>query len=122
MNILVTGGTGVLGQKVVQALLGRGVTPKVLSRKARRDTNVNTVQGDLLVASSLPGVLANVEVILHCATNPSKPQEDLQGTKHLLEAAKRAGVKHFVVNQHRRNRHYALDALLHSETRAGNDG
>lgn len=96
-TILVTGGTGVLGRKVVAALQVRGVSPVVLSRKVHSTPGVTFVQGDLLDSSSLPQVLTNVEVIIHCATNPKKPKEDPTGTTNLLEAAKRAGVKHFVL-------------------------
>jgi uncharacterized protein YbjT (DUF2867 family) len=97
MNILVTGGTGVLGRKVVKELLKRNVTPTILSRRVRTVANVEMVQGNLLDTSSLPQVLTNIEVIIHCATNPGKPKEDIEGTKNLLEAAKRSGVKHFVL-------------------------
>jgi uncharacterized protein YbjT (DUF2867 family) len=97
MNILVTGGTGVLGRKVVQELLKRNLTPTILSRRVRTDTHVRMVQGNLLDTSSLLQVLTNIEVIIHCATNPGKPKEDIEGTKNLLEAARQANIKHFVL-------------------------
>lgn len=95
--ILVTGGTGVLGRRVVEELLKRGASPRVLSRKARPQAAVPILQGNLLDGSGLSQALAGVESVIHCASNPARPQEDLSSTRNLIEAAKQAGVGHLVL-------------------------
>ena len=97
MNILVTGGTGVLGRKVIQELSGRGVRPRVLTRQHKSDFSAGYVQGNLLEASSLPAALAGIQTLIHLASNPRKPSEDIIGTKNLIEAARQAEVKHLVL-------------------------
>lgn len=97
MRSLVTGGTGVLGSKVVGELLGRGLHPRVISRKSRSDSRVDFVQADLLQPASLPKALEGIQTVIHLASNPQKPQEDLEGTANLLQAAKATGVQHIVL-------------------------
>lgn len=48
-EILVTGGTGVLGSKVVERLRSNGIEPRVLSHSNRP----GTVRGDLLTGKGL---------------------------------------------------------------------
>jgi nucleoside-diphosphate-sugar epimerase len=73
-QILVTGGTGVLGRRVVERLGSAGIEARVFSRSGR------------------PGT------IVHCASSPFRKarQTDVEGTRRLLEAAARAGVSHIV--------------------------
>jgi uncharacterized protein YbjT (DUF2867 family) len=97
MRLLVTGGTGVLGHKVVEALSLRGIRPRVLSRRPSADVAAELIRGDLLEASSLPAALDGVETVLHLASNPANPRQDLTGTTNLLQTAKTAGVGHFVL-------------------------
>ena len=84
--ILVTGGTGNLGSKVVRRLQERGCRVRVLSRKERPgEKDVEYVVGDLRKGTGLGQVLAGVDVIVHCA---SASKGDVEATRNLVEAAK----------------------------------
>ena len=93
-EILVTGGTGSLGRRVVNRLRGPGYEVRTLSRDAR---GAGVVRGDLLTGEGLARAVEGVDVLIHCASSPRKTrQTDVEGTGRLLEAASRAGIQHFV--------------------------
>ncbi len=93
-EILVTGGTGSLGRRVVDRLRGPGYEVRTLSRSAR---GAGVVHGDLQTGEGLAQALEGVDVLIHCASSPRKPrQTDVEGTGRLLEAASRAGASHVV--------------------------
>ena len=93
-EILVTGGTGVLGSKVVERLRSNGIEPRVLSHSNRP----GTVRGDLLTGKGLEAAVRDVDTIVHCASSPFRRtrQTDVGGTERLLETASKAGVSHVV--------------------------
>lgn len=92
-EILVTGGTGVLGRQVVERLRSSGEEVRVLSRGGRP----GTVRGDLANGEGLGAAVDGVETIVHCASSLSKSrQSDVEGTGRLLRVARRAGVSHVV--------------------------
>ena len=92
-EILVTGGTGALGQRVVDRLQATGREVRVLSRSGRP----GTVRGDLSTGENLEAAVRGADTIVHCATNPFKArQTDVGGTELLLQEAARAGVSHVV--------------------------
>ncbi len=93
-EILVTGGTGVLGRRVVERLHSTGIRPRVLSRSGRP----GTVRGDLLTGEGLGEAIRGVDTVIHCASNPVRKtrQTDVGGTERLLEAAAREGVSHLL--------------------------
>jgi uncharacterized protein YbjT (DUF2867 family) len=63
MKILVTGGTGKVGTEVVQALLRRGESVRVLTRnkEARLPDGVEVAIGDLLDPDSVRSALNSVD-------------------------------------------------------------
>src|SRR4028118_686205 len=88
-EILVTGGTGSLGRRVVDRLRGPGYEVRTLSRSAR---DAGVVRGDLQTGEGLAQALEGVDVLIHCASSPRKTrQTDVEGTGRLLGAAGRAG-------------------------------
>ena len=93
-EVLVTGGTGVLGSRVVERLSSAGIEARVLSRSGR----YGTYKGDLLTGEGLDLAVHGADAIIHCASSPfRKPRQiDVEGTERLLEAAARAGVSHIV--------------------------
>jgi len=93
-EILVTGGTGVLGRRVVDRLRSAGREVRVLSRSGRP----GTVRGDLLTGAGLDGAVDGIDTMIHCASNPYRKtrRTDVGGTELLLQAAARAGVSHVV--------------------------
>ena len=93
-EILVTGGTGVLGSKVVERLRSAGIEPRVLSHSG----HPGAMKGDLLTGEGLEEAVRGIDTIVHCASSPFRKarQTDVEGTKRLLEAAARSGVSHVV--------------------------
>ncbi|CAN5861164.1 NAD(P)H-binding protein [soil metagenome] len=93
-QILVTGGTGVLGRRVVERLGSAGVGTRVLSHSGIP----GTIPGDLLTGAGLESAVRGIDTIVHCATSPFRKAHrvDVEGTGRLLEAAAGAGVSHLV--------------------------
>ncbi len=94
-DVLVTGGTGVLGRKVVERLLRDGKGVRILSRRPRPSapSRVRPFWGDLEGGS--PSLR---EAIVHCASSPFRKTRavDVEGTERLLEIARGCGVRHFL--------------------------
>lgn len=104
-EILVTGGTGQLGRRLVPRLVGAGHTVRVLSRRSDPDiaAGAKAVQGDLVSGAGIPDAVDGIDQIVHCAsgtgdarslTYRSARRTDVAATAHLLEAAKRRGSPH----------------------------
>lgn len=92
-EVLVTGGTGTLGRRVVDRLRAVGHETRVLSRSGRP----GTVTGDLLTGEGVEAAVRGTNAIVHCASSPSNARRtDVGGTALLLQAAARAGVGHVV--------------------------
>ena len=108
-KILITGAAGFLGSHLTRQLVARGADVRVLlrpssSNRAIADLPLEYVTGDLREAASLDRALAGVEQVFHVAADYrlwSRRSKDIYdsnvgGTKNLLGAAKRAGVKQFI--------------------------
>jgi nucleoside-diphosphate-sugar epimerase len=65
-EILVTGGAGILGSKVVGRLRSASIEPGVLSHSNRP----GTIRGDLLTGEGLEAAVGGVDTIVHCASSP----------------------------------------------------
>jgi NADH dehydrogenase len=109
MRVLVTGGTGVVGKPAVRSLLARGHTVRLFSRNATRDAQgfpvegVEAQSGSVDSADAVARAMADVDAVLHVAgiVEESPPEVtfekvNVQGTRNLVEAAARAGVRRFV--------------------------
>ncbi|MFP3466499.1 SDR family oxidoreductase [Leifsonia sp. SIMBA_070] len=93
--ILVTGGTGTIGQRVVPLLLAAGEDVRILTRHPGQDApGVEHRQGDIVAGTGLVEALAGVRTVLHLAGGP---KGDEVATRNLAEAARAAGVDHLVV-------------------------
>ncbi|HVO57271.1 MAG TPA: hopanoid-associated sugar epimerase [Dongiaceae bacterium] len=108
-KILVTGAPGFLGSHLTRQLVARGAEVRVLLRpssnnRAIADLPLEYVTGDLRDPASLDRALNGVERVFHVAADYrlwSKRSQDIYdsnvgGTKNLLEAAKRAGVRQLI--------------------------
>lgn len=100
-RVLVTGGTGVLGSELVQRLAAAGHTVRVMSRRpapAGKRPELEWAQAQLLPPEGLAEAVAGVDAIAHCASSPLRKarEVDVDGTRRLLEAAREAGVSHFL--------------------------
>jgi len=97
-DVLVTGGTGTLGRRLVRRLLEEGTPVRVLSRgprpRAADRSGLTWVVGDLLDGSGLAAAVEGVQTIVHCASNQAKGH-DVRATARLLDAA-RADARHLV--------------------------
>jgi uncharacterized protein YbjT (DUF2867 family) len=100
MRILVTGGTGVLGREVVAAAEVGGHTIRVGSRGARRaqlPAGREWATMDLASGGGLDAAVADVDVVIHAASDPKHSQAaDVDGTRTLVEACRRRRVGHVV--------------------------
>ena len=94
--ILVTGGTGGLGRRVVARLHSAGRSVRVFSRRAQPSSDgVEYLVGDLTTGEGLEAAVRGATVVVHCATT-GKIKEDTAQTENLVRAAKDAGVRHLV--------------------------
>jgi uncharacterized protein YbjT (DUF2867 family) len=107
--ILVTGGNGFVGPKIVHALRERDLPVRALVRRPG-DRSAATlaawgselVQGDMTDAESLRRAAEGVEVVVHLVSIRQGSGDDFrrvmeQGTRDLVAAAKDAGVRRFVL-------------------------
>ena len=95
-RLLVTGATGTLGKRVVPAALGAGHQVRALSRRERSNgSGTDWRTGDLLAGTGVDAAVDGVDVIVHCATQPTGGK-DIKSIENLIAAARRAGVGHIV--------------------------
>ncbi|QMU30811.1 SDR family oxidoreductase [Adhaeribacter radiodurans] len=99
-NILVTGGTGTLGKRVVEYLLNNeDLQIYVLTSKENPGlpAQCQTITGNLAANTNLKTALNDIEIVIHCASNPRNPQKvDVEGTNNLLNALNRSKINHFI--------------------------
>ncbi|ANZ19875.1 nucleoside-diphosphate-sugar epimerase [Streptomyces noursei ATCC 11455] len=96
-DILVTGGTGTLGRAVVGRLLDGGHGVRSLSRHPHTGTGRRRPRSyavDLRDGTGLAEAVAGVDTVVHCASTPAGGDTEAAG--RLVEAARRAGVRHLV--------------------------
>jgi len=95
MDVLVTGGTGRLGRRLVQPLQRAGHAVKLMSR---RGAGPGGIRGDLATGRDLDTALAGAEVVVHAATDPQGDpwQVDVAGTRRLVQAVDRHRLRHLV--------------------------
>jgi len=108
MKVLVTGGTGVVGQSVVSELLERGQSVRMLSRNAQEDVaqwgdRVDAWTASMGESDKVRGSADGCDVVVHIAgiVDESPPEVtfdsvNIGGTRNMLDEAKRAGVGRFV--------------------------
>lgn len=103
MRIAVTGGTGFVGSRVLALAVERGVTVSALTRRSQSPTNgIDWVSGTLEDEAALDRLVAGADAVIHIAGVVNAPDRagfhagNVAGTRAILAAATRAGVKRFV--------------------------
>ena len=105
MRVLVTGGSGFIGNYLVRELLEEHYSVKVMSRQLDDSTSarISLVQGDLLDPETLTDVVRDVDIVFHNAAHAADfgPKEkffavNVEGTRNLMNACRVAGVKRIV--------------------------
>ena len=118
-KILVTGANGMLGANLVRELVARGENVRAMVRRGEtvsalvhgsklhpllKNLPIEFVEADLKDLDDLVGATQNVDLIYHCAGLISYYKKDterlfqvnVEGTRNVLEAARRNGVKRIV--------------------------
>lgn len=105
--ILVAGATGSLGGRIARELLGRGDAVRVLVRPESNfppleAAGAEVALGDLRNAATLRLACEGVDFVISTASATRRADDtpenvDARGTQNLIDAAREAGVRHFVV-------------------------
>jgi uncharacterized protein YbjT (DUF2867 family) len=107
-EVLVVGGTGMLGGQVVTALLSRGKPVRALVRptsdaKGLEEAGVEIARGDMMDPASLLRAMEGVDSVISTAAGYTRHSKgdtaeiDIVGNRNLADAASRAGVRRFVL-------------------------
>lgn len=105
--VLVVGSTGMLGTKIISALLDKGTTEvKAMVRsindsdeenqkkiEAMKAQGATIVEGDLMKPETLLAICQGVDVVISSVGNN---EVTVPGQKNLIDAAKQQGVKRFI--------------------------
>lgn len=125
MKIAITGGTGFVGQALIDRADADGVLVQALARKpqAGRD-GIEWIAGDLADRDALARLVKGVEAVIHVAglTNAPNPAAfeaaNVAGTLAVIEAARAAGVPRLVFVSSLSAREPGLSAYGASKARA----
>lgn len=107
LTVLVAGSTGMLGSKIVSALLKKGNIDVRAMVRSSNDSNAENrqkieamkakgaaiVEGDLMQPETLLPLCKGVDVVVSAVGNN---EVTVPGQKHLIDAAKQQGVKRFI--------------------------
>src|SRR4051794_1944357 len=96
MTILVTGGTGLVGSRLLKRFAAAGIDCRALVRGGKElPAGVTPVEGDLLDPASLKDAVEGATAIVHLAAVLRTPDPkdiwtaNLDGSRNLIEATKR---------------------------------
>jgi NADH dehydrogenase len=111
VHVLIAGGTGFIGSRIVDELLAKGQHRlRVMTRnpaRARPRPGIEYVRGDVSDPASLVAATRDIDVVVHSIQFPNHPVEnprkgwtyeriDGAGTEQMVAAATKSGVKRFV--------------------------
>lgn len=103
-TIALTGASGFIGRVLTPLLQAEGHTLRLLSRSGSPGQGAVAIKGDLLDEDSLARLVTGADVVIHLAavisiadkTDAHTMAVNVTGTRYLLEAARRAGVRRFI--------------------------
>ncbi len=98
--VCVTGAAGRIGRRLVEKLSTENFQVRVLKHRTPvDDSDLQIYQGDIGDKESVEDFLTDADYLFHCAAEINNPAEmwdiNVNGTKNLVEAAKRKQVKYF---------------------------
>lgn len=100
MKTVITGGTGLLGRVLLPFILDREEELMITSRHAPKEKALKEkwAHFDLESGAGMDTVVSGTHSILHLASDTKtwSAKVDVQGTERLVQAAREAGVKHFI--------------------------
>ncbi len=97
--MLITGATGTLGREVVRAAVAAGHSVVALSHNVTspKFRHAGWVLGDLSTGEGLRAAIKDAQAVIHAASDRRRPEAvDVEGTRRLIDVARREGVGHFV--------------------------
>jgi NADH dehydrogenase len=102
--VFVTGGTGFVGRSVIEELLARGHAVNALVREGGGIPGASVVRGDLFDDAALESGIAGCDAVIHLvgiimekpASKVTFERIHVSGTRHVVDAAKQAGVRRYV--------------------------
>jgi NADH dehydrogenase len=110
MRVAITGGTGFVGRHLARALLAEGHAVVLIARgKDVRDSSIDQSRGarffqsDLSDSRLLKEALTRCQAVVHCAGinreigRQTYRRVHIEGTEHVVEAARHAGVRKIVL-------------------------
>lgn len=104
-RVFVTGASGFVGSAVLEQLISKNYQVRALTNRGKlQSVSAEAVKGDLFDRASLERGMSGCDVVIHLVgiimEKPSKgatfERIHVQGTKNVLDAAKRAGVKRYI--------------------------
>ncbi|MBZ5531093.1 MAG: complex I NDUFA9 subunit family protein [Acidobacteriia bacterium] len=107
MKVFLTGGTGFVGQHMLQRLLSEGHSVRALVRDPKRvatpgQTGVQYFAGDVVSGVGLDAAIEGCDAVVHLVgiiVEKGKNTFDAvhhMGTRHVVQAAKRSGIARFI--------------------------
>ncbi|TLF75121.1 NAD(P)-dependent oxidoreductase [Nocardia cyriacigeorgica] len=100
MRIAIFGATGTLGRHVLERALRQGHEVTILTRDASRvpttHDNLRVLEGDVLDPAAVEGAVAGQEAVLISLGNGRKGVVRAEGTRTVIEAMRRNGVKRLI--------------------------
>lgn len=128
MKIFLTGATGFVGHHVARALAAEGADLRLLVRKTSNLGNLegipgDTHVGDLARADSYAPALTGCDAVVHVAADyrlwirdpQTMYRANVDGTRDLLQAARKAGVRRVVYTSSVATMHFRSDGIVVNE-------
>jgi len=100
MKIAIIGATGFVGSAILNELANRNHEITAIARTPKETPNVKWVAADIFNIDSLSEILKNNDVVVSAYNpgwaNPNIAEDFITGSKAILEAVKKSGLKRFI--------------------------